>query len=343
MILTAEAFVSVYLDVMATLLIFGILLLPDRKRIKSETEGELFYGLCINTLIIAICSTVCYALHFQTFQGVYYIELLSKTILELALLSLVYQWMMYVDFKLYASRDQLIRRYKVFFVPIAAFAVLLIVNLFTGILFTITPDMKYTSTVLYDVMMVIEYLYMAVSVALIYQFDRKHKGKRVFDIVPAVVPMILGTFVSILTDYSGTSLGIAVGLVLLYFSMMNGWRYEDVGSGYYNRAFFKRLLKSDGLEAGPIHGIVSFEAPGRGKELGEILQNEMPGDGMIVRESEDRYFLLTENGNLGDLYFLADMVKDAVKEDGTDGFGLSVNCVVREKHEDAGTFLKSLL
>ena len=97
MILTAEAFVSVYLDVMAALLIFGILLLPDRKRIKSETEGELFYGLCINTLIIAICSTVCYALHFQTFQGVYYIELLSKTILELALLSLVYQWMMYVD------------------------------------------------------------------------------------------------------------------------------------------------------------------------------------------------------------------------------------------------------
>ena len=61
MILAKESFVSVYLDAMAALLIFGILLLPDRTRIKSETEGKLFYALCTNTLVMAICSGVCYA------------------------------------------------------------------------------------------------------------------------------------------------------------------------------------------------------------------------------------------------------------------------------------------
>ena len=342
MILAKESFVSVYLDAMAALLIFGILLLPDRTRIKSETEGKLFYALCTNTLVMAICSGVCYALHFQTFQWAYHIELFSKTVLELALLHLVYQWLIYVDFKLYASRDQLVRRYKAFFIPIAVFAALLVINMFTSILFTIMPDMKYTSTILYDVMMGIEYLYMAVSVALIYQYDKRHKGRRVFDIVPAVVPMILGSLVNIFTEYSGTALGIAVGLVLLYFSMMNGWRFEDTGSGYYNRAFIKEILEGDSFDADSIQGVISFEAPGGGKELGKILHNELAGDGIIIHESEDRYLLLTENGNIGDLYFLADMVEDAIQDDENSSVALTTKCGIRKGGEDAKTFLERI-
>lgn len=332
------AMVSVYSDAMAFLLIIGLMILPDRKRVRSQTEGRLYGGLCINTLLIALFGGICYAMRGQSENWAAVLVLISKTVVELCLLSLVYQWVMYVDFKLYGSRDQLRRRYWGLYIPVAIFSLLLLINIFTGIVFSIQPDMTYVSTVVYDVMIALEYLYILIPMLLIYQYDRANPGRRSFSIVPALVPILLGSVVSVFTAYSATALGIAVGLVLLYFSMINGWRFEDKESGYYNRALLNGLLKSDSPIVDGIRGAVFFETAGDAGKLGELLKRELPQKSVIVHDSEKRFVLLTRSGNPGDLSFLADMAVYAAEEEGT--LKLTTKCAGRKKGEDAKAFIR---
>ena len=333
------AMVSVYSDAMAFLLIIGLMILPDRKRMRSETEGKLYTGLCVNTLLIALFGGICYAMRGRIESWSEILVLTSKTIVELCLLSLVYQWVMYVDLKLYKSRDQLRRRYWGLYIPVAVFSLLLIINPFTGIIFTILPGNTYASTVIYDVMMAVEFFYILLSMLLMYQYDKAHPGRRSFSVVPALIPIILGSVVSVFTSYSATALGIAVGLVLSYFSMINGWRFEDKESGYYNRALLTGLLNSDSPIVDGIHGAIFFETAGDAGMLGELLKKEMPPEGVIVHDSEKRFVLLTRSGNPGDLRFLADMVTDAASEDEGSALSLKTKCISRKKDEDAKAFL----
>ena len=172
--------VSVYSDAMAFLLVFGLMLLPDRRYRRKETEAKLFMAICINILLVAFFGGICYALRGQSWEWMPIAELISKTVVELALINIVYQWVVYVDYKLYKSRDQLRRRYRGLYLPVLILMIALIVNLFTGILFTIRPDGGYDSTLMYDVLMAVEYIYILISVLLIIQYDRAHPGRRSF-------------------------------------------------------------------------------------------------------------------------------------------------------------------
>ena len=137
MILAERSAVTVYSDVMAFLMMLGLVCLSSRLR-KRETTGEkLYFVLCLAVMVDAVCSSICYALHEQPFGAT--AELIFKTILEMSMLVLAYYWLLYVDFKLFGSKDHLIRRLGVLFVPILAGAVALVINLFTGIVFTIGP------------------------------------------------------------------------------------------------------------------------------------------------------------------------------------------------------------
>ena len=334
------AMVSVYSDAMAFLLVFGLMLLPDRRYRRKETEAKLFMAICINILLVAFFGGICYALRGQSWEWMPLAELISKTVVELALINIVYQWVVYVDYKLYKSRDQLRRRYRGLYLPVLILMIALIVNLFTGILFTIRPDGGYDSTLMYDVLMAVEYIYILISVLLIIQYDRAHPGRRSFSIIPALVPMVLGSVVSVFTSYSATALGIAVGMVLLYFSMINGWRFEDSESGYYNRALLTELINSDSPLVDVIHGAIFFETSGDAGKLGALLKREMPPMSVIVHESEKRFVLLTRSGQQGDLGFLADLVSDASEEYEGGAVSLKTKCESRKKEEDAKAFLR---
>lgn len=328
---------SICLDAMAFLLVFGLLILPDRKQIRDKNGAGLFLGLCVNAILIAVFDAVCRVLVTRGFSWSRTAELILRTLLEIAYLHLAYQWIMYADYKLYESPDQLRRRYRGLYIPVLLFVLFLFINLFTGILFSVSPEGLH-KTWLYGLMVFLEFLYMLLPVVLIFQYDREHSKNRLFDVAPTCVPMVGGRVISLLTGYPADVIGAAVGLLLLYFSLMNSRRFEDEMSGYYNRAFLNGILKSDSRETDRLHGLVLFETKDDEEELGRILRGEMPKDGIMIHIRKGTYALLCPGGMKGDLEFLADLVEEAAKEEGFKG-SLRTECMSREKDEDAKAFL----
>ena len=337
--LTGKDMVSAYNGIIAVLIALGLLVLPNRKYMKNKTESILFSLLCTSTLVAALSTIACSVIRSQNLSFGYAGELFSLTVLDIAIVFMVYQWMLYVDFRLYESRDQLTRRYRWMIIPLAVILLLLIVNIFTGILFSVQQDLTRTTTVLYYLMAVVESIYILLSVVLIIKYDKSNPGKRIFNILPPLVFMAGGSLVDIFTDYSAVALGFAVGLLLLYYSMIKGWQYKDDESGYYNNAYLKGILSGESRDADGIHGVIIFEVKGDEKGFEEILKNEMPPDGIIIHDRKKRFILFTGSGNTGDLKFLVSMVEDAAAEDMGEGISLSVKCDTRKNGEDAKTFL----
>ena len=124
--LTGNEMVSAYNGIIAALIAFGLLILPNRKYMKNKTESRLFSLLCTSTLISAL-STVAYSwVSSLDLSWGHVVALIFCTIFKAATLFMVYQWVLYVDFRLYESRDQLGRRYK-WLVILPAFFLLLLV------------------------------------------------------------------------------------------------------------------------------------------------------------------------------------------------------------------------
>ena len=337
--LTGNEMVSAHNGIMAALIAFGLLILPNRKYMKNKTESRLFSLLCTSTLISAL-STVAYSwVSSLDLSWGHVVALIFCTIFKAATLFMVYQWVLYVDFRLYESRDQLGRRYKWLVILPAFFLLLLVVNIFTGILFSLQQDMTYEPTVLYYLMTLVECIYILISVVLIIKYDKTNPGKRIFNILLPLVFMIGGSLVDAFTDYSATALGFAVGVLLLYYSMIKGWRYKDDESGYYNNAYLKGILSGESKDAENIHGVIMFEVTGDEKEFEEILKNEMPPDGIIIHDKKKRFILFTGSGNAGDLKFITSMVEDAAAEDMGEGVSLTIKSDVRKNSEDTKTFL----
>ncbi len=336
MIISENSLVSVYSDSMAVLLTLGLMIIPRKRDAVDGTKERMFFSMCLLLLINAVASGVSYALHGQSGSLCYGVELAAKTVLELALLLLSYQWVMYVDYMLYKSRDQLKRRYSTLFWPILICIILLLVNLFTGVIFKIQPDMTYTATWVYDVLMAVDYVYFVMAFFIIYQYSTRHKGTRFFRITPVIIPVILGTLVNILTDYSASPLGFAIGLTLLHFSMIGGWRFDDEESGFFNRSFLIRLVEEGQSEAERFWGAICFEAKEGANELPAILRSELPPKSTIAHIDGGKYVLLTESRRMSDIGFIADMIEDA-----TEGkISVSTHCYIRGKDQSAAAFIK---
>ncbi len=314
MIIAEESSVTLYGDAMAFLMILGIFILSKRVRSKRDTGIKLFSFMGLNVMLASIWNSICYALHDQTFSWCRPVELIAKTLLELSILFLVYQWLLYVDYKLHGSRDRLLRHFWGYYIPIQIFVIILILNLFTGIVFTITDDMRYTPTIVYWIMEIMEYFYILLSGINIY-INKKRTGKnRFFRFNPVILPILIGTLFTIFTKYSASSLGVAVGLTFLYFSLIDTWKYEDSQTGFYNKAYLDHILELKSSGRYSFNSIITFEAGGDALAFSRILNDELPKDSEIISVGSGRFLFLTESENRSTLEALSALVRESAEE-----------------------------
>ncbi len=329
-----QSMVTLYSDVMAVLLLVGLVVISKEGDKKDPATG-IFGTMCLGVVLVAVGNAVRAGLQGQPYAWVVPAALAAQTVAELALLFTVYQWMLYVDYKLYGSRDHLKRKYKGFFIPILILAVMLIVNCPTCFIFSMTEDAVLKPTFVYYILVGIEFLYLNFSIISMAVYLARGGKRKFFSITPVLIPVILGTVVDLTTSYSAGALGLAVGLVFMYFSLANAWRFVDGKSGFYSKNFLSYLEEqgSDYL------GAVTFKAAGRTDKLEEILKGELPKDSVIIHYDEKRYLFFTENDREEEIRFLADLVQQATDEfdemlaDG-EAIKLTYNCYTRNGEED---------
>lgn len=345
MILAEEAVVSVYLEVMALLIMLGLILLSRRIDLRRKLDSRVFLIMCLCVVADGLCSAFCYAMHYQNYPWGSTAVLIVRTLQEAAILLLVYNWSLFTNHKIHHSREHIDRIYPYLFIPISACMLFLVVNLFTGILFTISADNLCKATPFYYVMTAIEVFYFLQAVGMILYYRRKGVRLHFFHVTPVIIPTVIGALVNILTPYSAAALGCAIGLIFLYFSMIADWRFDDPETEQYNREYLLcvRALARDGRR--DCRNIVVFETDADPAVLAELLSHEIPRDGDLIHMGGGRFVLLLDQGDRSALELLELLVAEAVdeynEEHPQEEISLKTEHHIRRADETASAFLEA--
>ena len=117
MSIATESIVTVYSDIMAFFLVFGLYAMFKQYRVgRDEYADRIFNFLCIMSMVNAASDGISYALHHQVLDWPQPIKLIAPTVAEYSTLLVLFAWTLYIDYKLYESWDH-VRAVARFFSP----------------------------------------------------------------------------------------------------------------------------------------------------------------------------------------------------------------------------------
>ena len=344
---STESIVTVYADTVAFVLVLGLLFMASTFiGKKDEKSSGLFSLLSVLTMINSLSNGISYMLHHQNLGWPFAVRMIMPTIAEFSTLAVLFVWLVYIDYKLYGSWDRTKQVEKIFRVPVIIFLVLSVINIPTGIMFEVAEDFTFVAKPLFYVFSVVQYAYGILPIVSYVRYIKNHGYQHFFHIAPVVVPVFSAAIFTLLSSYSARSLGFAIGLVFLYFSFINRWRFDDDETGYYNRKYLNHIKVLCREKMADYHSAMIFEVSYMADELKNIFKAEVPSDGEIIRIGERKLLLLSESANSSMISALSDMIMDD-----TDEFDeahpeapidLSAFYVIRRKNESAEDFISRI-
>ena len=342
-----SAIISCYADAAALLVMVLLLLLSERFHKRKSMSLQIFYLLSICLMATCVMSFVCHAMFKQTAMWCHVLAIACRTLWELLAMVIILLWIAYVETKLYGEKKQLTPMQKLALVPFAVFAVLLVVNLFTGIIFRYTADNQCETKWLYDVLLVTEVIYFLAPLIRVNDFDRNVSKARFLRVLPMLLPVGLGVGVQFFLPYQTDVLGFAIGAALLYFSMADELRYLDEESGLYNDSFLPYSF--DRAVAGKTNArsALVLEADGNLPACFEILHDTLHRDHDVVRLEEKKFVMFSETDSRSELQLLSTHVEEAVAKHNAEcpaeQVRLTVRSRIRTGDEDTFAFLRSVV
>ena len=332
---------NLYTNGMAVMLLVGLLLLTKRLLKRTNTGEKLFFILTLLALIFAVSNFVDYALMYHPFPGGELVALLVKTVVELAVLLTLYQWMIFVDYLFYWSEDHLVRKYRAAFLPILAAMALLFVNLFTGIVFTVDEELVYHPKPLYYIMDVLKFLYFLYSIVILVRYRRNNTDSlHLLRLTPFFVPLLAGGLVSTLTSYSALALGIAIGLTNLHFSMMNLLIYEDERTGFLKPAFLDFLIEHARKQETGICTAIRLRTDKKDRDkFARILHDELPEGCITFYLGNGNFLALAKEQAKSSVELLLEWIGSAAEEEGI-ACSASYERNNGKNQEEVGAFIK---
>ena len=341
------AVVSCYVDAAALLVMVLLLLLSERIRQRKAVPLRVFFLLCCAVTATCVFCFMYNAMYKQTSAWSHSFALGARTMRCYMVLLIVVLWLFFVNAKLYGARQWNPVVQRILFLPIAAYAIMLMVNFFTGIVFTISPENLFEPKPLYYFMFVIEYIYFALSALGVWLFDRKATKVRFFHIGPMIICVALSCIPMLVSRYDTSDLGFAVGLTLLYFSMIPELRYTDEESGLYQRGFLAYLVDLALIGKNDARSALILEADGNLPAAFDILRDTLHQDGDVIRLEEKKFLMFSPSDSRSALQLLSTHVEEAVVKHNTDHpeetVQITMHSRIRPAAEDPLTFLRSAL
>ena len=204
---------------------------------------------------------------------------------------------------------------------------LLVINLFTPIVFSIDDNNLYSRTNLYVFYLVVDY--MLVINSLVTYFKSKAKGGilKFFPIWVYIVPILIGGVVQSL--YYGISViptSIAVSIAGVLASLQNEMIYHDQLTGLFNRSYLLYLLEKNAATpkfniTGVMIDLNGFKHINDefGHAVGDdalvmsarILQSAVGNAGCVIRYAGDEFIILLNTQNREDVENCIAKIRDS--------------------------------
>ncbi len=342
-----KAIVSCYVDAAAILVMIVLLLLSERLRRRKSLSQRIYFILCWQVLFTSVACFVFNAMYRQTAPWCRTVALISRTLWDYSVLAVDCEWLAFVDVKLYGYRkkESFSKVFRI--LPLIVFMILLLVNLFTGIIFTIAEDNSVQPKLLFYLMTLTMFLYFCTSALSVWYYDRKKTKVRFLHVGPMIISVFVALIPQYFSSYGTGILGFVVGITLLYFSMVDEFSFLDEESQLYNRRFLSFIFDRALSGEDNIHSALILETDGNLSAGFEILRDTLHLDNDVVRMEEKKFLMFSGTDNRSTLQMLSTRVEEAVKkhneEHPEEKIQMTVRCRMRTDDEDSYTFLRKVV
>ena len=306
--------VTFYLDVAAAILVLGVLVLCSRGIIRDAVEAKLFRLLLLAVFVLAVSEALNYAGLFADIPAA--LSMLLQTVNELMLSAALIMWLVYVEYRLYRSRDDLKRRVVKRLIPMFIVVGLELINPFTGILFTVNMSLVVYGTIVQGLCEVVRLVYIISSSVRVVKEKKARRDLKFFAIAEFILPVIAAYLLTGIWPYSMVPLGFAVGLTCIYAGIINETSFQDQETGYYNRFYLPSLKKeitegSYRLKNGMIFRLGREEDT---EAFSKLLNPILPKKCIMIRFDRKTFVMLAEINERVALHMMKEDARDAIQE-----------------------------
>ncbi len=342
-----ESIVNCYVDAASFLVTILLLLLSERLRQKKAGSFRICYLLSIAVAFTCIICFVFNITYGHTEAWCHTVALISRTLWEICVLVTVWLWLYYVDYTLYGNRKgwTFMRLYRT--IPVCIFLLLLVVNLFTGLVFTLSEDNRLQPKTLHYVILASNFLLFLSSAVAVWFYDQRRAKIRFLHITPMIVSVFVAILPRIFSPYDTGILGYAIGMTLMYFSMVSEIRFADEESGLYNISYLAYLYDLAAAGQNDSKSVVTIEADGNLPAVFRILKDVLDPEGDVIRVEKNRFLMFTKIDSRSTLQYLSSLLDEAAEKHNTEHpdekVQIRTRCRMRAGEEDPFTFLHAVM
>jgi len=295
--------------------VFGItlmvmLLVSARDNIRRNDFGErIFYDMIWATIALCFIEMLSFLIDGQLFPGARVLAIILNSFLYTINITFVYLWTLYVDFKLYGDMDRIRKRNPFTAIPALIVLVLIIVNLFTPTLFSISDANVYTRTPLVSISYLVSFGYIIYAEVLISTTDSTARRYLFLPSIIFVLPLLAASVIQMLFyGLSITWAALSISMVSIYINIQCEFSAIDPLSGVYTRQYLDGYLKKSAAKHQQLVGLMidldrfkeindryGHQAGDDAiRNVGQILRHACRLDDLIARYGGDEFVILRQ-------------------------------------------------
>lgn len=297
--------IDLIIDVV-TLLILTMLIVQYFRRKHHLFELTLFFNMCITDVLMVLfgmafdIAPVFWMLDKDNVFILLLVRFLIAWVIEqIFCVTLLAQWLIYVEYTLHQSRDLIRRRYPVAMIPFLAASAMMIISLPIGF----WRSAPFNSEHVYALLIVVSHsvfaFYLIAAYVVLYREKKRNRLPAYIRLTPTSLCMIVG-FVSnlfltfIIEDYPVLPFCFALGLLFADYYMYRRLKYIDPHTGFYNRKYLPVLIAVSKKKELKGVSVIRFRVNRGSDVMAAILKSWRPDQCKIIKMEDGLFFLVSE-------------------------------------------------
>jgi diguanylate cyclase (GGDEF)-like protein len=307
--------------------LMAMLLVCSRRNVRRGDPAEKIFGWMI-WLTAGLCAMemLSFIIDGKHFFGARQLIYAVNSLLYAVNVAFLYLWVLYIDYKLFEDTARLQKRKMLLAAPGLAVLIMVLVNLFTPVIFSISPDNVYIRTKLTFVTFAVSFFYLGYSEYVVYT-NRNNAQRYLF--MPSVIfvlPILVCSVLQML--FYGLSLiwaALSISMVSVYINVQCGFSSVDSLSGVYTRQYLDDyLLRVTGEHAGKslaglmidmdrfkeINDTLGHQTGDSAiRDFGHLLRQTADSRDVVARYGGDEFVVIRENAAESSIAGLAEEVR----------------------------------